>query len=62
MLLIVAGDQVPFTPFGEAVANIGAVDPEQIGGIAAKSVSTRGVIVTFNVCVVEHWPKGGVNI
>lgn len=53
-MLIVAGDQVPVTPFGAVVPKIGAIDPEQIAGMAAKLVITRGVIVTFNVCVVEH--------
>ena len=62
MLLTVAGDQVPLTPFGDVVPKIGAVDPEQNAGITGKSVTTRGVIVTFNVCVAEHWPAVGVKV
>jgi hypothetical protein len=61
-LLIVAGDQVPLTPFGEVVANIGATVPEQNAGMAAKLVTTLGVIATFNVCVVEHCPEAGVKV
>lgn len=62
MLLIIAGDQVPLTPFGDIVTKIGVVDPEQNAGIAAKLVSTLGIIVTFNVCVFEHWPAAGVKV
>ena len=62
MLLIVAGDQVPETPFGDVVPKIGAVLPEQNDGMAAKLVTTRGVTVTFNICVVEHWPAAGVKV
>jgi hypothetical protein len=61
-LLIVDGDQVPVTPFGEVVANIGATVPEQNAGIAAKLVITLGVIVTFNICIVEHCPTAGVKV
>ena len=34
--MIVAGDQVPVIPFGDARANTGAVALIQIGGTAAK--------------------------
>lgn len=54
MLLIVAGDQVPETPFGDIDANIGATDPEQKGEIAAKSGMILEVIATFKVCVFAH--------
>ena len=46
MLLIVAGDQVPTTPFGDVVAKIGAAVPEQIAGIAPKLEVNAGVTVT----------------
>ena len=56
-----AGDQVPVTPFGELVARLGAVDPEQKSAIAAKPGCVLGVIATAKVCVVAHCPASGVN-
>ena len=36
VLLIIAGDQVPVILFGDVNPSVGAVDPEQNAGIAAK--------------------------
>ena len=61
MLLIVAGLQVPVTPFGDGDISNGAVAPEQNGAIAAKCGTVFGVTVTLNVCCVAHCPASGVN-
>jgi uncharacterized membrane protein YoaT (DUF817 family) len=60
VLFIVAGVHVPVTPLGDVVASVGAVDPAQKAGMAAKSGTTLGVTVTFSVCVVAHTPAVGV--
>jgi len=49
VLLIVAGNQVPLTPFGEIGANIGATVPAQNAGIVVKLVTNVGVTITFNI-------------
>jgi hypothetical protein len=61
-LSIVAGNQVPFTPFGEAASNVGTEAPEQIGATSAKSGIVGALIVTLRVCKFEHSPALGVNI
>ena len=48
-LSITVGDQVPLVPLGAIVAKIGAVDPEQIEGIAAKSAVVAFRMFTFSV-------------
>jgi hypothetical protein len=48
MLSITAGDQVPLTPLGDVVFNIGGTLPEQIEK-EIKPGFVRGFTVTFNV-------------
>src|SRR5450759_2977164 len=61
VLFIVAGLHVPVTPLGDVVASVGAVDPAQKAGMAAKLGTTLGVTVTLSVCVLAHTPAVGVN-
>jgi hypothetical protein len=62
VLLTVAGLQFPVIPFVEVVGNTGAVDPVQIGFIAAKVGIMLELTVTFNVVIVAHCPAVGVNV
>jgi hypothetical protein len=62
VLSTVAGDHVPLIPFGEVVDNVGAVEPAQIGDIAAKSGVWTAFTVTASTCPVAHWPASGVNV
>lgn len=48
VLLIVAGDHVPVTPFGDVVAKAGAVAPEHNANVDAKFGTTTGFTTTFN--------------
>ena len=63
-MLIIAGDQVPVTPFGDVGAKIGALVPEQKAGMTGKS----GVILAriFIVVVVNvpeaHCPTVGIKV
>jgi hypothetical protein len=61
VLLIVGGNQVPFTPLGDEPFKVGADAPEQIGATSAKSGVTFGITFTAIVCVSAHNPKVGVN-
>ena len=54
VLLTVPGDHVPVMPFKEVVERTGAVDPLQIGEIAAKVGVTLVLTVTVRVAVVAH--------
>ena len=54
VLSTVAGDHVPLIPFGEVVDNVGAVEPEQIGDMAAKSGVWTASTVTDSVCADAH--------
>lgn len=62
ILLIVAGDQVPTIPLGDVVAKVGAVDPEQILGIAAKFGVIIGLTLMVKVVIVAHSPADGVKV
>ena len=56
-----AGFQVPVIPFGEVVANVGTVLPEQIvRGVTSKLGTMLLVIVTFKVTDDAHCPTFGV--
>ena len=61
-MLMVAGLQVPVIPLAEVVGNVGAAEPEQKAGIAAKVGVTFGVTVTSSVVVVAHCPTAGVKV
>ena len=49
-------------PLGDVVAKIGAVDPEQTLGIAAKLGATIGFTVIVKVVNVAHNPAVGVKV
>ena len=49
---MVDGDHVPTIPFGDVVANIGTVPPEQIGEIAAKFGVTVVAQAVLQVTVI----------
>ena len=56
-----AGFQVPTIPFGEVVANVGTVLPEQIvRGVTSKFGVMLFVTVTFKVTDDAHCPVFGV--
>jgi len=56
-----AGLQVPTIPFGEVVANVGTVLPEQIvRGVTLKFGVMLFVTVTFKVTDEAHCPAFGV--
>ena len=56
-----AGLQVPTIPFGEVVANVGTVLPEQsVRGVTSKLGTMLLVIVTFKVTDDAHCPELGV--
>ncbi len=60
-MLMTAGLQVPVIPFGEVVANVGVVIPEQIvKGVMLKSGVMLLVTVTFKVTDEAHCPAFGV--
>ena len=61
-MLIVDGDQVPLTPFGEVVAKIGVVEPEQTLGIGAKFGGTIGFTEIVKVVNVAHRPTVGEKV
>ena len=61
-MLTAAGLQVPVIPLVEVAGSTGAVDPEQIGAIAAKVGVTFGFTVTVKVVVVAHCPALGVKV
>ncbi len=62
VLLTVAGNQVPVTPFVEVVGKTGATPPGQMGatGLNVGRIGSSTVIV--NVLVVAHDPVVGVNV
>ena len=63
MLLTIAGDQVPVTPFVEVVGNIGATDPLQIGATALNvGVILPLFTVMVSVVVLAHCPAFGVKV
>lgn len=62
VLLIVAGDQVPVTPFGDVFDNVGAVAPEHKDNVGLKLGTTIGFITTFSTWVVAHCPAFGVKV
>ncbi len=60
-MLMTAGLQVPVTPFGEVVANVGTVLPEQkVKGVTLKFGVMLFVMVTFKVTEDAHCPELGV--
>jgi len=60
-LLITAGFQVPTIPFGEVVASVGTVLPEQmVKGVMLKFGVMLLVTVTFKVSDDAHCPTFGV--
>jgi len=60
-LLTTAGFQVPTIPFGEVVANVGTVLPEQmVKGVTLKFGVMLLVTVTFKVTDEAHSPAFGV--
>jgi len=55
------GLQVPVIPFGDVVANVGTVLPEQmVNGVTSKLGTMLLVIVTFKVTDDAHCPELGV--
>ena len=62
VLSIVAGDQVPVTPFVEVAGSVGGTEPVQIGPIAAKVGVTFELIVTVRVVLTAHWPAEGIKV
>ena len=62
VLLMVDGDQVPVTPFGDVVAKAGAGEPEHKNNEFGKFGTIPGCTTTFNTCVVAHCPAVGVNV
>ena len=62
VLLTIPGFQVPVMPLVEVVGRVGAADPEQIAGMAAKVGVMFGLTVTSNVAVVAHCPTVGVKV
>ncbi len=59
-VLIVEGDHVPVTPFGEVVASVGGVDPWQTVSGDAKLGVVAGVTLTCSVNDDAHCPVVGV--
>ena len=58
---MIAGLHVPTIPFGEVVANVGTVLPEQIvNGVTLKFGVMLLVTVTFKVTDEAHCPALGV--
>jgi len=56
-----AGLQVPTIPFGEVVANVGTVLPEQmVNGVTLKFGVMLLVTATFKVTDEAHCPELGV--
>ena len=56
-----AGFHVPTIPFGEVVANVGTVLPEQmVNGVTLKFGVMLFVTVTFKVTDEAHCPAFGV--
>ena len=49
-----AGVQVPVMPSFEVVGRMGAMAPEQIGGMAVNVGATFGLTVTVKLPVVAH--------
>ena len=62
VLLTTTGLQVPVIPLVEVVNNVGAVEPEQKAGIAAKAGVTWLVMIISMVAVVPHWLASGVKV
>ena len=62
VLLTTAGLHVPVIPFVAVVGNVGATEPEQNAGIAAKAGVTWLVMVISMVAVVPHWLASGVKV
>ena len=54
MLLTTAGDHVPMIPLSDVNGSMGAIEPEQIGAMAANVGVIPGVTVTSTVVVVAH--------
>ena len=61
-MLTTAGLQVPVIPLVEVVGNVGATEPEQKAGIAAKAGVTWLVMVISIVAAVPHWLASGVKV
>jgi hypothetical protein len=62
VLLTVAGLQLPVMPLVEVVGNIGATEPLQKAGMAAKDAAVFELTVIFKVAVVAHCPALGVKV
>ena len=62
VLLTTAGLQVPVIPLADVGGNIGAVEPEQNAGTAAKVGVAAGVTVISSVVVEAHCPTAGVKV
>jgi hypothetical protein len=60
--LIVAGLHVPVMPLLDVVGNAGAVEFWHSGPMVVNVGVICGLMVTFNVAVVAHWPLDGVNV
>ena len=58
---MVAGLQLPLIPLGEVVARIGATEPEQNAGIAAK-LGVNGVFTVTVTLVVAVLPDDEVTV
>jgi hypothetical protein len=62
VVLFIAGDHVPVTPFVDVVGKFGTADPEQYGPTAAKVGVVFGFMVIVNVVGDAHKPAVGVNV
>ena len=62
MVLFIAGDQIPVTPFEEVVGKAAKLSPEHIGAIAGRKIATKGFTTIFIVVIVAHCPAVGVKV
>ena len=59
---MLAGLQLPVTPFVEVPESAPGTAPWQYGPNAAKAGVTLALTVTGMMVVVAHWPPVGVNV
>ena len=62
VVLIVAGLHVPEIPFVDVTGRVGGAEFWHSAPIALNVGITGGLIVTFIVAVVAHWPEPCVNV
>ena len=61
-VLLIAGDQVPVTPFVEVVGKGAKRSPEQIGGIAGENTANNGFTIICTVLGKAHCSVLGVKV